>query len=412
MIPYGRHALDEDDIQAVTEVLRRGYLTQGPKVEEFERSVASYVGAKYAVAVSSGTAALHIACLAAHLGPGDAIVTSPNTFVASANCALFVGATPHFADIHPETLNMHPQKLAKQCAQRKNVKAVIPVHFAGLPCDMPAIEKIAQASNALVIEDASHALGAVYPKGGRVGNCAHSLMTVFSFHPVKMVTSGEGGLITTNHEGTYRHLLRLRSHGITKGNDPFLAPERAYQGTAFNPWYYEMQHLGFNYRITDIQCALAISQMKKLDRFIARRREIALRYDKAFSNISALKRVQAEGGVLSSHHLYVLRIQFSKLGLSRQEFMTRLKENGVGSQVHYIPVPMHPYYRQNYPAPESDYAEALAYYEEGLSLPLYPALTEEDIAKVIESVSLLCKNGFQKSVDSDRRMRVHRQATR
>ena len=221
-IPYGRHFLDEDDIQAVVDVLRHGWLTQGPKIAEFEAAVAQYVGAKYAVAVSSGTAALHVACVAAGIKRGDTVVTSPNTFVASANCALYVGARPQFADIDPETLNLDPAALAKRSDELGSVRAIIPVHFAGLPCNMAAIREVANRVGAIVIEDATHALGATYDDGSRVGSCAHSDMAVFSFHPVKMITTAEGGMITTNDETLYRDLLRLRSHGINKGNDPYL----------------------------------------------------------------------------------------------------------------------------------------------------------------------------------------------
>ncbi len=412
MIPYGQHFIDEEDIQAVVELLRTGYLTQGPKIIEFEKTVAQYVGAKFAVATSSGTTALHLACIAAGIEPGDNLITSPNTFVASSNCAIYVGAIPHFADIHPETLNIDSFKLKEKLNELGRVKAIIPVHFAGFPCEMPVIKKIADDLGANIIEDGAHAFGASYPDGGKVGNCAHSLMTVFSFHPVKMITSGEGGIITTNDEDCYRNLLRFRSHGINKGNDPFIDLKLAFDEGKVNPWYYEMQYLGFNYRITDIQCALAISQMKKLDQFVMKRREIAIRYDEAFADLPYLMKTQVEGRDLSSHHLYVVRIQFEELGISRRELMAKLASLGVGSHVHYIPVPMQPYYREHYQIPERDYREANQYYQEALTLPIFPSMKEEEISNVINSVKSICLHEYKKSLNTDRRLRLDRQATR
>lgn len=395
MIPYGRHHIDEDDIQAVVDVLRNGALTQGSQVEGFERAVASYVGAKYAVAVSSGTAALHLACMAAGLGPGDEVCTTPNTFVASANCALYVGALPQFVDINPQTLNLDPDGLDRRCSSSKKISAIIPVHFAGSPCDMARIREIADACGAVVIEDACHALGATYEDGSRVGNCRFSGMTVFSFHPVKGVTSGEGGMITTNDEATFRRLLILRSHGIRKGNFEFpgisvadntiMKPKSALEGDELRLWYYEMQELGFNYRITDIQCALATSQLKKISSFISRRREIAKIYDKAFLSFDGVECTQLDGRERSSHHIYVLRINFDRFGLSRHQFMKRLASKGVGSQMHYIPVPMHPYY-EGLGYRLQEYPEAEKYYNEALTIPLYYELTDNEVDTVIEAV--------------------------
>ncbi len=390
IIPYGRHHIDEDDIQAVVDILRGTQLTQGPKVEEFERAIAGYVGAKYAVAVSSGTTALHLACMAAEVGAGDKVVTSPNTFVASANCALYVGASPEFADIDAHTLNMSPASLAQRCASIDKVKAIIPVHFAGLPCNMVAIKNIADDYGALVIEDASHALGATYPHGGRVGNCAHSDMTVFSFHPVKIIAAGEGGMITTNSEILYRRLLRLRSHGINKLDDLFVDQEKAYTNGEKNPWYYEMQELGFNSRITDIQCALGLSQFNKLDRFLLRRREIAGEYDHALKGCPFLTQPQISGRKNSANHLYVIRIDFDSLGMSRGDVMTKLLANDIGTQVHYIPVPYQPYY-QNLGFQVGDFPVAEKYYREALSIPLYFGLTPEQQQKVIDSLKSILK---------------------
>jgi perosamine synthetase len=379
---YGKHFLDEDDIASVVDVLRNGALTQGLKVEEFEAKVAQYVGAKYAVAVSSGTAALHIACLAANLNEESLVVTSPITFVASANCAQYVGAETQFTDIDPETLNMSPEALRETCHKLKKVSAIIPVHFGGLPCDMPAISQIAQENNAVVIEDASHALGGLYADGTRVGNCKYSAMTVFSFHPVKIIAAGEGGMITTNDEQLYKKLLRLRSHGINKLDDQFQLGYLATTDGKTNPWYYEMQELGFNYRITDIQSALGVSQMGKIDRFLARRKEIAKRYDQAFSGHAKIHSCQAQWREYSALHLYVVKIAFSG-SLTRQSLMTKLSEAGIHCQVHYIPVHLQPYYR-NKGFNAGDYPASEQYYAQALSLPEYYGLEDQQQEYVID----------------------------
>jgi len=385
MIPYGRHHLDESDIQAVVDCLRSNFLTQGPKVAEFEEAVALAVGAKFAVAVASGTAALHLATLAVGAGSHSSLVTSPITFVASANAALYVGAKPLFVDIDPDTVNLSSTALAKTLEENPNVTIVIPVHYAGLPCDMVEIKALADKTGAIVIEDAAHALGSHYPDGSPVGCCAHSLMTIFSFHPVKSITTGEGGMITTNDEEMYRKLLRLRSHGINKGEDTFLHSESAHTDGVPNPWYYEMFSLGFHYRITDIQSSLGLSQLKKLERFIERRRYLAMRYDQAFKNSNWIQPAQKTGRELSAHHLYPVRIDFSAAGISRAAFMKELRQKGIITQVHYIPVTTHPYYRQlgfNI----KDYPHAKAYYQATLSIPLFYDLTEQQQDKVIETL--------------------------
>lgn len=384
-IYYGRHHIDEEDIKAVTEVLRGQLITQGPKVEEFEQAIAEYVGAKYAVAVSNGTAALHLACAAANLGPGDKVVTSPNTFVASANCAVFVGAEPHFSDIDPETLNLDPDKLSERCAQLVNVRAIIPVHFAGLPCDMPAIRAVADRHQAIVIEDAAHALGALYADGSRVGNCKYAEMTTFSFHPVKMLTTAEGGMITTNSEAIYRRLLRLRSHGINKLDDPLLNWEEAYSGNEVNAWYYEMQEIGFNYRLTDIQAALGLSQFKKLDRFLVRRKALANRYDSVWKEHPRVCATQIGTREQSSLHLYVVRIKFNEIGMTRHAFMKAIWDLGIVTQVHYIPVHLHPYYQQR-GSKRGQFPIAEAYYSEGLSIPLFYRLSDDEQSFVIDTM--------------------------
>jgi perosamine synthetase len=375
MIQYGRHYIDEDDINAVVEQIRSGWLTQGPKVAEFESIIAEYVGARYAVAVFNGTAALHLACLAAGVGNGDHVITTPNTFVASANVAHFVGAAAHFADIDACTLNIDPIALAEECRSLGKVKAIVPVHFAGLPCDMQAIQNIADKYGSIVIEDAAHALGAEYHNGGRVGNCRHSAMTIFSFHPVKMITTGEGGMITTNSEALYRKLLRLRSHGINKLDDLFQHHDEAYTDGEKNAWYYEMQELGFNYRITDIQAALGLSQFGKLEKFLDRRRAISKRYDKAFKEFPKVVPQQSDWRNLSSMHLYVVRIPFQRLGLRRHHFMRGLQERGYTTQVHYIPAHYHPFYRQKGYLP-GRYPISEQYFQECLSIPIYYDLPE------------------------------------
>lgn len=388
MIPYGFHHIDDDDINAVVQVLRHGALTQGPAVEAFEQALADYVGARYAVAVASGTAGLHLAALAAGVGPGTSLITTPITFVASANAALYAGGAPEFADIDPATVNISPAALTEALGRHPDTRVVVPVHFGGLPCDMPAIHDVATRAGAVVIEDAAHALGATYPDGRRVGCCAHSLMTVFSFHPVKLIAAGEGGLITTNDPQVYRHLLRLRSHGINKLDDPLMCPEQGVTGTTVNPWYYEMQELGYHYRITDMQCALAMSQLKKLDRFLARRRELAHAYDRAFAGMTHLRPAQPDRRDDSGLHLYVVRINFAAAGITRAELMLALRSRGIGSQVHYIPVPAQPLYQQRGHT-LSAYPQAQAYYNECLTIPLFYDLSDAQQAQVIAALQEL-----------------------
>lgn len=392
-IPYGKHFLDQDDIDSVVEVLRNGMLTQGPKIEEFENLVAKKVNAKYAVAVSSGTAALHLACKVVGLKPGDQIITSANTFVASANAAEYLKASPYFCDIDNESLNMSISDLRDKLKKLDNCKLIMPVHFAGAPCELEEIRKISK--NMIIVEDASHALGASYKSGEMVGSCKFSDMTTFSLHPVKGVTAGEGGIITTNNSEFAKKLRLLRSHGILKGNfdlpgiskgdDMIINKQEAFDNKELNPWYYEMQSLGYNYRITDIQSALAISQLKKIDKFIKRRKEIAKIYDQEFKDSGIIKRTQLNLRNYSSHHLYVVRFDFDKIKLSKRELMNKLFENGIGTQVHYIPVPLHPYY-QSKGFSLNDYPNTKIYYEQALSLPIYYELTEGLIQKVVQTI--------------------------
>ena len=389
-IPYGKHYIDQDDIDSVVDVLKNHPLTQGKKVSDFEDALAEFVGAKYAVAMSSWTAGLHMACIAAGVDDSNAVVTSPITFVASSNAALYCGAEVLFSDIDKSTINLCSGGLRATVKKHKNIKAIIPVHFSGLPCDMESIRKTADGINALVIEDAAHALGAAYPDGSKVGSCKYSDMTGFSFHPVKSIAAGEGGMITTNNRDIYKKLLRLRSHGINKLDDDFIDKTAAVTGSDKNPWYMEMQELGYNYRITDIQAALGKSQLKKLPNFIARRRQLAKRYDDAFSELDNIKPIQAQGRETSSHHLYVVRIKYNSLGTTRARLMVDLANKGIMTQVHYIPVTSHPYYK-NLGFDSRDYPQALEFYEEALSIPLYYSLTDIEQDKVIGGLKKLVK---------------------
>jgi len=393
MIPYGKHFIDEDDIQAVTEVLRNGWLTQGPKVSEFEVKIAEYVGAKFAIAVSSGTAALHLSALVLDLPANCKVITSNNTFVATANCIRYVGCKPLLCDIEEDSLNMDPVLLGRLLKKHPRVGAIIPVHFAGLPCDMKSISCLVKNNSIKIIEDASHALGAKYEDGGRVGNCKFSDLTVFSLHPVKGVTAGEGGVITTNDEVLYKRLQMLRSHGICKGNfdlpgvskpgDDLFYKDKGIESGKLNPWYYEMQSLGFNYRITDIQCALALSQLNKLDIFIKRRKEIVRIYDDNLKNLQNISSVQIHKRANSAHHIYVIRIDFLKLKKSRGDLMRELLKLGIGTQVHYIPVARHPYYAETgYKA--EDYPNTENYYSEALSIPLYFGISNSQIKYILK----------------------------
>lgn len=376
-LPYGRQSLDENDIQAVVEALKSDYLTTGPLISRFEEKVANYVGSKYAVAFANGTAALHAACFAAGLGEGDEVITSPITFAASANCVLYVGAKPVFADIDPKTYNIDPIAIEK-CITPKT-KAIIPVDYTGQPAELESILAIAEKYGLVVIEDAAHALGATY-QGKKVGSISH--MTMFSFHPVKPVTTGEGGVITTNDETYYQRLLQFRNHGITR--------ERELLQEDHGPWYYEMQFLGYNYRMTDIQAALGISQMDKLDRFIGRRREIAEQYNQAFANLSGVQIPYQMPHVESGWHLYVLRLKPEFLTADRRVIFEALLAENIGVNVHYIPVYYHPYYQQlGYKKGLCPEAERL--YEEIITLPLFPAMSDQDVQDVIDAVKKVIK---------------------
>lgn len=365
-IPYGRQNIDEEDIKAVVDVLRSDYVTTGPKISEFERRVADYCGAKYAVAVANGTAALHVACIAGEIGRGDEVITTPVTFVASSNCVLYCGGKPVFADIDSRTYNIDPDDIERKITDK--TKAIIAVHLTGQPCNMDKISAIAKAHNLLVIEDAAHALGAEY-KGQKIGSISD--MTTFSFHPVKHITTGEGGMVLTNREDLYKKLIKARSHGITRDIDEMEKCDGA--------WYYQQQMLGFNYRITDFQCALGISQMDKLDRFVAERKRIAGIYNEAFKDSSDITIPYQEEGCNNSYHLYVIRVK------NRKKVFDKLREAGIGVNVHYIPVYTQPYYQANGYA-DVHCPNAENYYSEALSLPIYPGLTKEEQDYVINKV--------------------------
>ncbi|MGO9138888.1 MAG: UDP-4-amino-4,6-dideoxy-N-acetyl-beta-L-altrosamine transaminase [Syntrophales bacterium] len=374
-IPYSTQWIEEDDILAVANALRSSNLTQGQLVEEFEKSVAQYCGAKYAVAVSSGTAALHIACLAAGISAGNEVITSANTFVASANCILYCGGKPVFADIEADTGIIDPIDIRRNITKR--TKAIIPVHFAGQPADMEEISKIAKENNLKIIEDAAHAIGAKYRlKNGqdwiKVGACLHSDMTILSFHAVKHITTGEGGMVITDQQDLYEKLIFLRSHGITRSIK--------YMKETEGPWYYEMHALGFNYRLTDIQCALGRSQLKKLDKFIVRRKEIAKLYDEAFSSMEQIDFIKEKQGFDSSRHLYVVLVENR-----RNVFNWLIAETSVGVNVHYIPVYFHPFYRRlGYERGLCPVAEE--YYSRAISIPMFPKLSDEEVEYVIGKI--------------------------
>jgi len=306
LIPYGRQFIDDEDIQEVIKTLKSDFITQGPKIKEFESALCEYTEAKYAVAVSNGTAALHISCLAAGIRHNHEVITSPITFVASANCILYCGGKPVFADVQEDTINIDPEEIERKIT--RNTKAVIPVHFAGHPCDLEEIYAIAKKNNLIVIEDACHALGAEY-KGSKIGSCKYSDLTVFSFHPVKSITTGEGGAVLTNNKKLYEKLLMLRNHGITKDPTKFTINHQLSTINDYGSWYYEMQELGFNYRLTDFQCGLGLSQLKKLDKFIQRRREIVEIYNKELSKIDEIILPKERPYVKSSWHIYYIRLK-------------------------------------------------------------------------------------------------------
>ncbi len=387
MIPYGRQNISQDDIDAVIEVLRSDFLTQGPLVPEFEKVVASYCGAKHAVAVNSATSALHIACLALGVGPGDLVWTSPITFVASANCARYCGADVDFIDIDPDTYNMSMDRLAEKLEQAKQQnrlpKVVIPVHLAGQACEMQKLHALSIQYGFRIIEDASHAIGGSY-QGEKIGSCRYSDITVFSFHPVKIITTGEGGMAVTNDPALVKHMARLRSHGITRYPAEMTHPPDG-------SWYYQQIELGFNYRMTDMQAALGISQMRRLDDFVAQRHAIANCYEELLKD-APVTRPWQHPDCHSALHLYIVRVQAGRMKYNHREVFERMRTDGIGVNLHYIPVYRQPYYERMGFKP-ADFPEAERYYSEAISVPIYPGLTSDQQREVV--TRLLTPSGYQ-----------------
>ncbi len=395
-IPYARQTVDESDVQAVLATLRSDWLTQGPRVPEFEAALAEACGARYAVAVTNGTAALHLAMLALDVQPGHRVLTTPNTFVATSNAILYAGGTPVFADIEPDTFNLDPEQIEAQLHAHPHVRGIIAVHFAGLPADMEAIRLLAQRHGLWVVEDACHALGGswidAHGARRRIGDGTYADLTIFSFHPAKAITTAEGGALVTNDRQLAERLRRLRNHGITKAPEAFHRP-------AHGGWYYEMQDLGFNYRLSDLQAALGLQQLRRNPEWVRRRRTLVQRYDEAFAHLDAIRpQVHPDDQVsaLFAYHLYVLQTP------RRYHLHERLRERGIYTQVHYIPVHLHPYYRERFGYRPGDFPVAEAYYAQALSLPLYPGLHNEDqdyviacVQEFIHECDVYCRSGLQ-----------------
>ncbi|HYI07942.1 MAG TPA: UDP-4-amino-4,6-dideoxy-N-acetyl-beta-L-altrosamine transaminase [Thermoanaerobaculia bacterium] len=394
---YGRQSLDRDDVEAVTKVLASDHLTQGPAVERFEQELAAFVGAAHAVAVSNGTAALHLACLAVGLGPGDAAIVPPLTFAATSNAVLYCGATPIFADVDPRTLCLSPESVeaALQLARAEGLRPrlLMPVHFAGLPASMDGLVRLARKHDLLILEDACHALGAEYrltPEEPfrRVGSGLADI-SVWSFHPVKHITTGEGGAVTTNDPALAEKVARLRTHGITKATSSLRNRERAFDASGqVNRWYHEMQTLGFNYRLPDVNAALGAAQLKRIDAFVARRREIAAFYREELAGVPGIMLPPGDDELRRhSYHLFPLAIDFAALNTTRERFMGELHARGIGSQVHYIPVYWHPYYEdeasrwRRLPCPVAEET-----YERELSIPMFPAMDDDDCQRVVRAL--------------------------
>ena len=381
MIPYSRQDITDDDIAEVKKILTSDFLTQGPTVPKFEKSVSDYCGVSYAVAVNSATSALHIACMALGLGPGDSLWTSPNTFVASANCGRYCGAEIDFVDIDPKTYNMSVDALSEKLIKSKKSgnlpKVIVPVHFAGQPCDMPAIYNLSKQYGFKIIEDASHAIGASYDKI-KVGSCTHSDVTIFSFHPVKIITTAEGGMALTNNKDVADKLFRLRTHGIT--NDKTLMHQRSDEEI----WNYQQIDLGFNYRMNDIQAALGLSQLNRLDDNIKSRHKIAKIYDREFKDLAIEKPYQSKT-VYSSYHLYPIRVKENLKGQTQKEIYSILRRRDIAANIHYIPVHRHPYY-EDLGFKKNDFPESEKFHREVLTLPMFSSLSKEQQDVVIKSL--------------------------
>jgi len=381
MIPYGRQEIDSEDVEAVLKTLRSDWLTQGPTVPEFEQLIGSYCEAKHAIATNSATSALHIACLALGVKKGDKVWTSPVSFVASANCALYCGADVDFVDVNPITYNLCPELLEKKLIQAKKSgdlpRVLIPVHLAGQSCDMAKIYELSQRYSFRIIEDASHAIGGQY-KESLIGGCRFSDITVFSFHPVKIITTGEGGMVLTNSKKLADKVRLLRSHGIIKD-------QSLMQGPIDGPWYYEQTSLGYNFRMTDLQASLGISQSKRLDSIIERRRSIASKYDRELEALPLITPAQSLD-CLSSWHLYIVKLKLSEISRTKKEVFESMREKGIGVNLHYIPIYRHPYYR-SLGLSDKDFPNSAEYYREAMTIPIYPNMTEEQQASVIAALT-------------------------
>ncbi len=387
-LPYSRQSIDKEDIYEVTKTLKKDFITQGPKIYEFEKNFAKYVKAKYAVACATGTAALHIACQSLKLGKGRNLLTSPITFVASANCAQFLGADTHFADIDLDNYCISPSSLEK-ILKNKKIDIVVVVHMSGHPADLEGINNLKKKYDFKIIEDACHALGSSY-KNKKIGSCFYSDISTFSFHPVKPITTGEGGMVTTNSEKIYKSLLKFRTHGIHKNKDDFFNKDMAYDKIGnVNQWYYEMSDLGHNHRITDFQSALGNSQLKKIDKFIQARRKIAKIYNNGFSKYKFIKVPKVNPNTSHAYHLYTLLIDFKRINKSRNEIMKKLRDMNIGTQVLYIPIHLQPYYLKKYGFKIGDFPNAENYYESCLSIPIFPNIQKREIDYVIDRINNL-----------------------
>lgn len=388
-IPYGKHFIDKDDIKNVSKVLKTQSITQGPLINKFEKAICKLLKVKYAVAVSSCTAGLHIAVQAVKK-MNSQILTSPVSFVSTANSALFNGLKPIFVDINLKNLNIDPEKVKSAIKKNNKIKVIIPVHLGGVASGSKEIFKIAKKKNIYVIEDAAHSFGGKYEDGSLIGSCKYADMSVFSFHPVKTITTGEGGVITTNSKELFLKLQVLRNHGIQKNKKYFQNKKLAYTNKKINPWYYEMIDLGYNYRITDIQCALGISQLKKLTKILNKRKEIARYYDKKLLNIDGLTLIQNNDRLRSSNHLYIVGIDFKKIKINKNIFMKKLLKKGITTQIHYIPIPMHPYY-SSMGYNMKKLSNAFKYYEKALSIPIFYKLTKKNLDKIVNNLRKLVK---------------------